>query len=197
MRYLQGNPISRSLPVFSIVISSKKFPETDLHVDICNSHQIEMMLKNNECDFAIMDEREDPSLSGTKLYAEVLKPVAAKKYCAKERLKESELLSYRLLLREQGSGNRNCIEPYLKNISFPESSIWSACSDEVLLNMAGEGKGIAFLPASYLAEHQSSKIHEIQIAGWKLQRIFYLVTRKDRYLNHAVQQCMKYIADAL
>jgi DNA-binding transcriptional LysR family regulator len=174
-----------------ISMLEKKVPQAQLKIGVYNSGTIENMLRRNECDLAIMDENGDPSFDVIELYEEDLGFFASPKYCRKEYLKKSELNEYRLLLRETGSGTRTYAESFLKQIRYPESSIWESTSDEALTIMAERGFGIAVLPASCVTG--AKKLRRIEVEGAGLKRKFYLTALHARYLNSAVQNCARAI----
>ena len=166
-----------------------------LSVTVSNSRIIEEMLKNNECDFAIMDETEDSSLHTKRLYQDRLVPVCASSYCDKKKLKRDELKDYRLLLREKGSGNRASLEAFLKDIQYPENNIWTSASDEVLLNLAMGGEGIAFLPESYLKKKAIGSANLPEIEKHQFVRSMFVVTLADKYLNTTVKESISLIEE--
>ncbi|MBQ7992620.1 MAG: LysR family transcriptional regulator [Solobacterium sp.] len=169
----------------------KKVPQAQLKVGVYNSSTIETMLKRNECDLAVMDESGDPSFDVIELYEEPLGFFASAEYCQKESLRKTELSEYRLLLRENGSGTRTCTDSFLKQIRYPDSSIWESTSDEALTIMAERGLGIAVLPVSCVTG--TKKLRRIEVEGAVLKRKFWLTALHSRYLNTAVQSCARVI----
>ena len=171
----------------------KKVPQACLKIGVYNSGAIEGMLKRNECDLAIIDETSDPSFDVTELYEEQLGFFASAKYCREEKLTSQQLCEYRLLLREAGSGTRTCADRCLKQIRYPESSIWESTSDEALKAIAEKGLGIAVLPVSCVSGRD--RLHRIEVEDTDLSRKFWLTSLHSRYLNSAVQTCAKIIQE--
>lgn len=170
----------------------KEIPDIDLRITVNNSAVIGEMLHGNECDLAVIDRRDDPMLESIPLFEEELVLTASDSYWSKDTITAEEVLSVRLLLREAGSGNRSCIDPWLREISFPVSKSWQCSSDEVLMHMAEKGYGIAVLPKSYVLKN--SRLHPVTVPGVSFVRHFYLVYLLNKYLNRTAEQCRDVIA---
>lgn len=172
---------------------SEKLPLLDLHIGIHNSSAIESMLRNNECDIGIIDHRNDQLFDSVFLYEEALGLFASEQYCAKTEMEPEELLNYRLLLRESGSGNRNATESLLHALSYPSSKIWESSSDQALIALAESHMGITILPHSCVKDLKS--LHEIHLDNTQLKRRFHLVSLRNKYLNLQIRTCMDLIHD--
>lgn len=173
----------------------KEVPGIRLRVNVHNSAVIEQQLRDNDCDIAIIDRHDDPAFAAVPLYKENLVFAAASRLIPQSHILREDLGRYRLLLREAGSGNRSCIDPWLQKVSFPSSRIWESSSDEALLNMAEAALGIAVLPQSFLAAHRTNAVHTVAVGGEPFVRRFYLLSMNGKYLNQNTRQCMKAIAD--
>lgn len=172
---------------------SQKLPLLDLQIGIHNSSAIESMLRNNECDIGIIDHRNDQLFDSVFLYEEALGLFASRQYCAKTEMEQEELLNYRLLLRESGSGNRNATESLLQTISYPSSQIWESSSDQALISLAENHMGITILPHSCVRNLRT--LHEIHLENVQLKRRFHLVSLRNKYLNLQIRSCMDIIHD--
>ena len=171
----------------------QKLPLLDLQIGIHNSSAIESMLRNNECDIGIIDHRNDQLFDSVFLYEEALGLFASRQYCAKTEMEPEELLDYRLLLRESGSGNRNATESLLQAISYPSSQIWESSSDQALISLAENHMGITILPHSCVRNQRT--LHEIHLENVQLKRRFHLVSLRNKYLNLQIRSCMDIIHD--
>ncbi len=169
----------------------EKLPDLNLTVGIYNSSAIEQMIRNNECDIGIIDRKDDQLFDSADLYEEPLGLFASEEYYPKDTITADELLNYRLLLRESGSGNRTACESLLQTINYPASSIWESSSDEALILLAENHMGITILPISCV--NQKRKIHSIRPDGFILSRSFYLVSLRNKYLNSQIRACMDVI----
>ena len=172
---------------------SQKLPLLDLQIGIHNSSAIESMLRNNECDIGIIDHRNDQLFDSVFLYEEALGLFASRQYCSKTEMEQEELLNYRLLLRESGSGNRNATESLLQTISYPSSQIWESSSDQALISLAENHMGITILPHSCVRNLRT--LHEIHLENAQLKRRFHLVSLRNKYLNLQIRSCMDIIHD--
>ena len=170
----------------------KEIPDLNLKLSVDNAAAIERQLRSNECDIAILDRREDLMFESVPLYRESVCFAASDQIFDGSALTEEQLLSHRLLLREPGSGTRACVEGWLQKISFPAGQIWQCTSDEVILEMAEKGLGIAVLPESYLSRH-ASRTHPVSAGDEPFVRRFYLVHLRSKYLNQSTLQCIRLI----
>ena len=169
----------------------EQIPGIDLKVHVANSSAIEKELRNNDCDIAIIDSISDPSFQTIPLYKENLVFAASDTLIPQSHLMEY-FLKQRLLLRETGSGNRACIDAWLRKISFPANNIWESTSDEALLQMAEAGLGIAAIPQSLL-KTQKRSLHTVMTGGEPFIRTFHLIYQNGKYLNQNTKQCIEVI----
>ena len=93
-----------------------RYPETDLHLIVANTHKLLHRIDAGEIDFAIVEgffeKREyDSLLFSRESYVAVCGTQA---HFARPPHKVEDLLGERLLLREEGSGTREILERYLE-----------------------------------------------------------------------------------
>ncbi len=174
-----------------------KLPGIDLRISVHNTAAIENQLRSNDCDIAIIDRNDDPAFHAVQLYRETIVFAVSDSLIRQSHILKEDLMKQRLLLREPGSGNRACIDPWLSRISFPRSHIWESTSDETLLAMAEAGLGIAALPHSYLQKTRNRAVHTVAVGGEPFQRTFYLSSMQGKYLNRITLQCMNIIKKAV
>ncbi len=174
-------------------IIAQENPAVSLHVSVLNVSSIAAQLKANTCDIAITDYMDEPFFSSEYLYSEQLSFYASDAFSPSRILSGDEFRSLRLLLREEGSGNRRAADSFLEAIDYPLSSAWIGSSDNVLLELAEAGLGAALLPDSCVSRLSDTRLHRIEAEGFTFQRKFYLVHMNNHYLNKGVLACMESI----
>lgn len=175
-----------------IAAISRQLPQLRLSVNVHNSYHIEQMLRNNDCDLGIIDEKDDLLFDTVHLYEEELGFFAALSDPLPEKLSLKELGACRLLIREKGSGNRAAADKFLqKTDSAP--LLWESSSNAALKKLAQNGMGIAVLPLSSV--QKEDQLRRIRIPGASLKRQFYLVSLRNKYLNPMTCRCMEVIRE--
>ena len=173
----------------------KENPGTDLRIRISNSARIEEMLRGNECDIAVIDHKDDDRFEAVPFCQETLGFYASDACISRPVQSAAELVSYRLLVREEGSGSRTCITPLLQRIGYPPERTWESTSDAALILLAEHGHGIAVLPDSCIDLKKTPSLHRIHVPDTELSRTFYLVRLRNKYLNRASISCLKILQE--
>lgn len=160
-----------------------RYPETDVHLLVANTHELLQRIDAGEIDFAIVEgffeKREYDSLrfSREKYVAVcgVQHPFAA------QPRRVEDLLSERLLLREKGSGTREILERYLegRNLTVQDFRQTAQVSNlHAIKTLAQHGCGVTFLyEAAVREELESGKLRTLPIEDFPLHHDFTFLWR--------------------
>ena len=112
------------------------------------------------------------------------------------RVRPEDLLEYPMVLREAGSGHRRAIEDAFGKIGYHLEDFkigFEAGSAESVKNAIRSGLGYSFLSMSAL--HLSNQgLVALEVDGLKIERGFYLLTRRNKTLSRTARYCYDYLA---
>lgn len=133
-----------------------------------------------ELDFSLIDgDTYHPYLTSTPYYTDHFVAIAAKDHplVLKEAVTFAEFLSYDLLLREQGSGERELIDSLLKKSGIEKKPSWESKSTRAIINGVIENLGVTILPLEIIRDRlYVEKIQYIHITDVTLSRKFYILS---------------------
>lgn len=168
--YIIGDLIARTL----------QKPDRNVSLEVDNTHNLLLMLNRNELDFAIVE-----GLFNKNDYAhELFKKEGFTGICALDcplngrKLKIEEVLSYPLIVREQGSGTRYILESALRQNGY-ELDAFSRVSEissfKLIASLCAQGLGISFVYQSvHDGEHDLGSFEVEGISGEHEFNIVYL-----------------------
>ena len=165
----------------------KRYPSADLKVTISNSETLQDALSDNMLDLALIEDNIQRSHLLSNAFATdhlILVTPNAHPLLNLSEIRLSDIASYPLLMREKGSAGRNFIESIFAAHHMILDPIWESRSTTALIRAVALGVGISILPER-LVENvlQEGKVCTRQIANESLQRIYYEVHHKDKYLT--------------
>ena len=168
-------------------------PELKLYITVDNTNAIESKLARNEMDFALTDTPADThSLNVTRLHGEKMQIVCSPSFTAKSEVSVSELSEMPLLLREKGSGCRNCIDAVFDRAGYFPIPIAQSVSNLALIELAKCNMGVTILPISLVdSEIQSGALKCLTLSDGEFVRDYYLVYHIKKFLSPAVADCIE------
>lgn len=173
----------------------KTYPSAELKVTISNSETLQNALSENMLDLALIEDTIQRShLVSTPFATDHLILVTPRTHplldCAEITL--ADIAAYPLLMREKGSAGRNFIESIFTAHHMILNPIWESRSTNALINAVSIGIGISILPEK-LVENvlQEGKICTRPIVDESLQRTYYEVHHKDKYLTTGAMAFLK------
>lgn len=172
-------------------------PDIELYITVDNTKAVEGQLVSNDIDFALTDAPIDTdNLITKKIYAEEMEIVCSPNFTEKNALTVKELSAFPLLLREKGSGCRNCLDAtFEQHGCFPKPLVQSV-SNPVLVELAEKGGGLTVLPCSLIYEKiKSGKLKRLMLSDSELTREYFLIYHKKKFLPHIVKKCINNIED--
>jgi len=127
----------------------KRHPERPLRVTVANGGRLQQMLCDNQLDLAIIEGRvERPELQTRVFRKDQLVLVLPENHplCERETVTLEDALEFPLLVREEGSAGRSCLEQVLAQRGLQAERRWESIDTQALLQAVANGLGVAFLP---------------------------------------------------
>ncbi len=154
-----------------------------------NTKSLLNRLENGEISFALMEGFFDKSLYGHQLFSneDFIGICSNKSYIKNKKLKLSDLLSSRLIVRENGSGTRDILEQVLfeKNLTTKSfHSVIEVGNMNVIKELVAEDIGISFMyKAAADTQLKDEKLSKIEVSDFEIKREFNFV-----YLKNSVHE---------
>ncbi len=155
-----------------------RYPETDVHLLVANTHELLHRIDAGEIDFAIVEgffeKREYDSLPFSReRYVAVC---GAQLRFTRPPRRVEDLLGERLLLREEGSGTREILERYLegRNLTVQDFRQTAQVSNlHAIKTLVQYGCGVTFLyEAAVREELAGEKLHVLPLEDFPLHHDF-------------------------
>lgn len=173
----------------------EEIPNLKLHIAVDNTESIQSMLRKNEIDFAVMDAPSDSrNLTVQKLYSEQMTAVCSQKFKIENSIKLTDLAAQPLLVREEGSGLRKCVDRVFEEYGCFIEPLAQSVSNLALIELAKSGLGIAILPASLASAFIcNGSLKKVNVIDAKFIRDCYLVRYNSKYLSETLKKCISLI----
>lgn len=174
-------------------VLNKEIPNIKLIIYIHNNEQIDQLLTDNKIDFAIYDKINDSETRiSTPLIQDNIVACCSANQCYKDNISFEQLSKMQLLLREKGSGMRNCIDSEFSKHGYTQNIVAESTSTLGLVELAEAGLGYALVPQS-LAEKLLStyKIKLLTINGVYMKKSYNLIYNRKKFLNPVLEDVIK------
>ncbi len=179
---------------------SEKYPDITISLDVTNRQTILQQLENYEPDLVIMGEPP----KGHGLLSErfmknplvIIAPPGHRLLNEKQNLTISDLKNEKFVVREKGSGTRECIERHFKDSGINFSTTLEMTSNEAIKHAvsAGFGLGIVSLHTIEL-ELKNQHLAVLNIKGFPLCRHWHLVTRKGKAMSPVTEAFRSFLLE--
>ena len=126
-----------------------RHPESPLQVTVANGERLQQMLRDNLLDVAVIEgavNREELETRAFRQDRLVLVLPKGHPLTVPEHITLEQALEYPLLVREEGSAGRRCLEQVLARRGLQADRRWESIDTQALLRAVAQGLGVAFLP---------------------------------------------------
>jgi len=179
----------------------QRYPQVQVRVSVSDSGQVLRMIAGHEATLGLIgvdpavDDFESVAFATDRL---VLLVPADHPWAAKKRVTVRQLADQPLVLREQGSGSRQCFERAWEENGGKLSQLQVALelgSNEAIKEALYQGLGAAIL-SRYTVEQEvaSGKLRALTVTGLKLDRQMHLVWDRRRALTSAARAFVDTVA---
>lgn len=104
-----------------------------------------------------------------------------------------------VIMREQGSGSKKCIEAYFESMNMKESELLVVAKlndQESIKKLVAGGLGISFISRKAVEEdYRTGKVQMFSLPGAAAKRNLYLAYRKDYVLKNYVAQFIDFLIE--
>ena len=126
-----------------------RHPESPLQVTVANGVRLQQMLRDNLLDVAVIEGAVNGAELETRPFRQdrlVLVLPQEHPLAVLEHITLAQVLEYPLLVREEGSAGRHCLEQVLGRRGLQADRRWESIDTQALLRAVAQGLGVAFLP---------------------------------------------------
>ena len=126
-----------------------RHPESPLQVTVANGERLQQMLRDNLLDVAVIEGAVNGAELETRPFRQdrlVLVLPQEHPLAVLEHITLAQVLEYPLLVREEGSAGRRCLEQVLARRGLRAERRWESIDTQALLQAVAQGLGVAFLP---------------------------------------------------
>lgn len=126
-----------------------RHPESPLQVTVANGGRLQQMLRDNLLDVAVIEGAVNGAELETRAFRQdrlVLVLPQEHPLTVPEHITLAQVLEYPLLVREEGSAGRRCLEQVLARRGLQAERRWESIDTQALLQAVAQGLGVAFLP---------------------------------------------------
>jgi len=172
-------------------------PGVEIELAIENRDRVVDRLQRNLDDLTVMMLPPDSlPLERVPFLSNPLVVIAARQHPLREQsLALDELSEQRWLMREQGSGTRKMAEQHFAESSFVPRVAMSLGSNEAIKHAAAAGLGVAVVSelAVRVAGTLDPALTVLDVRGFPLQKLWFVVWRKDQHHSVAAKRFVHYL----
>ncbi len=177
-----------------------RYPALSLHFTVTNREGLIELLENNETDFVIMGKPpEDIQLASQELMPNPLVVIAPADHALcrmQKRVSLDHLFHYDFILREANSGTRQAFERFLTERGRSLKSNLEMNSNEAIIQSVIEGLGLGIVSIhTVTGELERGLLKTVDVAGFPIQRFWYLVQRQGKRLSPLSEHFKTYIIE--
>ena len=192
LRVGANTTVSASILPDVLKVFAKKNPGIHLTSMVDDTAAIEAQLLKNELDLAMIDNiSASPHFVSRSIMQDEMIAVCSRKYMPvpDKPFTLKQLSREKLLLREKGSGTRECIDTVFASRGISISPTMESVSAHVLLATARNGLGITILSRQFLEKDLKNKtLYEIPLPEVTFLRSYYLIYHKNKHVSDAMEQ---------
>ncbi len=170
--------------------AKEKIPHFNPTIFIHNNEIIEQKLSNNNIDFAILDRVKDSKTKKSLLLCtDEMSIICSPDFYESDTITIKELSKHPLLMREVGSGLRNCVDEVFSKHGCITNAIVESTSTISLIELAENGMGFSFI-SNELAQkiYKYRKIKIVSLSDDNFKRHYYLIYNNKKHLTPIMKQ---------
>lgn len=192
LRIGANTTVSASILTDILKVYTKKNPEVHVTSMVNDTATIESQLLKNELDLAMIDNiSASPYFVSRSIMQDEMIAVCNKRYLSKlqQPFQLKTLAKEKLLLRERGSGTRECIDMVFASQGITILPTMESVSAHVLLAAARNDLGITILSRQFLEKDLKNKtLYEIPLSDVTFMRSYYLIYHKNKHMTNTMKQ---------
>lgn len=175
----------------------KLYPGISFTLDIDLNRQIIRQILDNDADIGLLGApADDERLATVPFHKDELVVIAPgnKKWIKRDTMSTEDLLSEKFILSRSGSGTRSIVEERLKAAGIVLKNVIEFGNTEAIKRAVEAGLGISIVSKSAVArEAQLGVIKIMPLSGINLERDFYVIHRKDKYISGLIKTFLEFL----
>lgn len=172
----------------------RMIPEAEISVVIGSNGDIEKKLYSNEIDIAVTDYRkDDDNICSKKVYCDPQVVICNPALYDKSSITVEELSEQRLLLRETGSGSRNCADAVFNSCDVTVTPFVESSSTLGIINAAKHGYGFGIVSEKIADNFADEKLKKVHIEDIKAERQYYLSYNRKKFMTSVMKRITEVI----
>ncbi|MGL5381569.1 selenium metabolism-associated LysR family transcriptional regulator [Clostridium sp.] len=191
---------STTIGIYILPEIIKEFSELHKEIEISliieNTQNIEKLILENKIDFAYVEGAiESNEINVEKVWEDELVFICGQNHKFNEStvIKATDLENEKLIMREIGSGTRECLENVLKTNNIKYKTFLELGNTEAIKRTVKANLGIGCI--SYRAVKELEALGEINIfrlEDSKVNRDLFLITHKDKYISNNIKEFISF-----
>jgi DNA-binding transcriptional LysR family regulator len=173
---------------------SKEFPNVDIQMNVTNKKGVVDDILSLKDDLGFVGNGPfDPNLVAARLWEDELVVITSKSlsFGSKPTILPAELSQQPLIVRERGSGTRECIEESLRRQGVVTKTFMELGSDEAIKRAVAVGLGISIVPVGVVEnEVKLGVIKQYRLKAQRLHLDYFMVYHKDKYISKLIRAFM-------
>jgi LysR family transcriptional regulator, transcriptional activator of the cysJI operon len=174
---------------------SKQFPSVDIQMNVTNKKGVVDGILSLKDDLGFVGNGPfDPNLVAARLWEDELVVITSKSlsFGDKPTILPAELGQQPLIVRERGSGTRECIEESLRRQGVATKTFMELGSDEAIKRAVAVGLGISIVPVGVVEnEVKLGIIREYRLKAQRLHLDYFMIYHKDKYISRLIKAFME------
>jgi DNA-binding transcriptional LysR family regulator len=182
----------------------QRYPEVRVSLEISNSRDVARHVLAGEIAVGVIGvQAPNPNLQHEPIYSDELVVVIPRghRWEGRETISLDEFCAEQMVVREQGSGTRTVLERWLKERGIDPATLeyrLELGSHDAVLEAVAGGLGVSLVSSLAAAPRlQAGALASVRISGFPNQRPLYLITRKNRALDHLQKTFIAFVKETL
>ncbi|MDP4178447.1 MAG: LysR family transcriptional regulator [Bacillota bacterium] len=170
------------------------YPQSEIMVIVNKASVLMEMIRKNEIDLALMEEKSEPDLMKEFLCEDriVIAANPSHPLFSKKEVTAYDIVNEHLLLREKGVGVRNLFEQRMNQAGLFIKPYWESTSTTAIINAAKNNMGIAVVPFQLVKEYISlGSLKELKVKDMDFSRKLAIVYHKNKFLTSTMKDFIK------
>lgn len=178
----------------------KKYPDTEIQVQVNSSDLLEEKVLKNELDFCFIEGavhaeqlgREELGEDALWLICSAENPLTARKRLCLEDLKDEAFL-----LREKNSGTREVIDSVFLLHNFSVIPLWESTSTLALVRAAAAGLGITIVPSQFVRNEAAGTIARLCPEDAHFLRKYQVIYHKNKQKTQEAEELIRAVRETI
>ena len=170
----------------------RRHPERPLQVTVANGGRLQQMLRDNQLDLAVIEGPVERGELQTRVLRQdrlVLVLPEGHPLSGLETIRLEQVLQSPLLVREEGSAGRRCLEQVLARRGLQADRRWESIDTQALVQAVRDGLGVALLPQELAKKASGVVVRTLEDEDFCRENV--LAWHRHKRLSEALLELME------